>query len=693
MSTLTAPKQTRRRTGSRRAARRGIVPDDLLRLQSVATPRISPDGRNVVLVKKHVGEKNDYVTNLWMVSREGPDGERWGAPRQFTNGSKDTNPRWSPDGRRLAFVGARTKGHPQIFVINVGGGEAVPLSTLPEGSIGTFAWSPDGSKIAVSFREQDPDWTLAAIKQRSEHGLSDPPRVLDHYWYRLDGDGYFNGQRYRLLVVDTGTGEHRTIYSKDTLGFFTFDFSPDSSQLVVSTNTERRAGLKVWNDDLLRIDVATGKASKIPDLPKGPKDAVRWSPDGKWIAYAGREGADGAYSTENLELWICDPVRGKARSLTGEEDYCLLAAPITDTAEVSFNAVFEWCPTGRKIYVQLGSNGELHLASVRTAGGKITFHTHAVRSHALGNLSADGRSAAMIVGSALKLDEVHVADLSGQDATTTALTDFNGAVLAELELSRPSSHWVKTADGTRVHTWVILPRGFKKGRRYRAVLEIHGGPHAQYGVGFFFEFQLLAAAGYAVFYSNPRGSKGYGRDHCDAIRGSWGGADWVDIQAVTEFMKSQAYVDERRMGIMGGSYGGYMTNWAIGHTNDFAGAITDRCVSNLVSMYGSSDFLEPPDIYWEGNSWDRPDTLWNASPVKYFGDVKTPTLIIHSEGDLRCNIEQAEQVFSVLKLRNIPTRLVRYPRTTSHGMSRGGPPDMRVHRLGQIMSWWKKYLQ
>ncbi|MHC4103011.1 MAG: alpha/beta hydrolase family protein [Planctomycetota bacterium] len=285
-----------------------------------------------------------------------------------------------------------------------------------------------------------------------------------------------------------------------------------------------------------------------------------------------------------------------------------------------------------------------------------------------------------------------MAELSADRVTTSALTSFNAELLGELELSTPTSHWVKTPDGTKVQVWVLAPLGFKPGRKYPAVLEIHGGPHAQYGVGFFHEFQVLAAAGYAVFFSNPRGSKGYGRDHCAAIRGSWGAADWTDILAVTEFMKAQPHVDNRRMGVMGGSYGGYMTNWVIGHTNDFKAAITDRCVSNLVSMQGSSDYLEPPGSYWPGNAWDSPEVLWEQSPLKYFGKVKTPTLIIHSEGDLRCNIEQAEQVFAALKLRNVATKLIRYPRSTSHGMSRGGPPDMRVHRLHQILSWWKKYL-
>ena len=203
---------------------------------------------------------------------------------------------------------------------------------------------------------------------------------------------------------------------------------------------------------------------------------------------------------------------------------------------------------------------------------------------------------------------------------------------------------------------------------------------------------MLSAAGYVVFYSNPRGSKGYGRDHCAAIRGDWGGADWVDIEAVIAFMKDQPFVNKKRMAVMGGSYGGFMTNWAIGHTDEFACAITDRCVSNLVSMFGSSDYLEPPDLYWAGNAWDRPEVMWNASPLKYLGNAKTPTLIIHSEGDLRCNIEQAEQVFATLTHLGVPTRLVRYPAACSHGMSRGGPPDMRLHRLEQILGWLKEYL-
>jgi dipeptidyl aminopeptidase/acylaminoacyl peptidase len=214
----------------------------------------------------------------------------------------------------------------------------------------------------------------------------------------------------------------------------------------------------------------------------------------------------------------------------------------------------------------------------------------------------------------------------------------------------------------------------------------------QYGLGFFHELQLLAAAGHTVFFSNPRGSKGYGQEHCAAIRGRWGTADWEDIQTVLGFMRSHPRVDPARLGIMGGSYGGYMTNWAISHTRAFRAAITDRCVSNLVSMFGTSDYLERPDFYFPGNSWDRPDEMWRQSPLSHFAKVKTPTLIIHSEGDLRCGIEQAEQVHAALTLRGVPVRFVRYPRSTSHGMSRSGPPDLRVHRLREILAWWGRHL-
>jgi len=676
------------RRSSRRPGKRPITPEDLLEFKLVGSPQVSPDGARIVFTRKHVGEKNEYVSNLWIVNARGDE-----APRQFTSGGRDSHPRWSPDGSSIAFIGAREKHQPQIYVIGAGGGEAVPLTKFPEGALASFQWAPDGTYLAASVREQDPAWTEAAKKQREEKGLADPPRVLDDWWYRLDGDGYFNAQRFHLYRVEVDSGAHRLLYDKDTLGLFSFDIAPDSRQIVVATNRHRQALVRPELCELIRIDAATGRIVPIPNLPEGPKACPKWSPDGSRIAYAGRKGEDDIYSVENLELWVCDPVKGNARSLTRKTDHCLLAVAISDTAEVAFGPSLQWRPDSRRILFKLGRHGQVHIASIRPSGGAVDVLTRGRIDHDMGNCSGDSSTIALTASEPTKLAEIHAGDLSDASIRTTPRSNFNGPILRQRTLAKPAATWLTTADDTKVHLWTMLPPGFSPRKKYPAVLEIHGGPHAQYGEGFFHEFQAIASAGYIVFYANPRGSKGYGQDHTAAIKGHWGTADWTDMQAVIAHMKAHPNVNVKKMGVMGGSYGGYMTNWIIGHSREFAGAITDRCVSNLVSMGGSSDWVEKEDGYFPGNFWDRPEPRWDQSPIKFIGNARTPTLVIHSEGDLRCNIEQAEQVFTALKLLNVPTRFVRYPRSTSHGMSRGGPPDLRLHRLHQILDWWKLHLQ
>ncbi len=679
--------KTRKRLKPKAIKPRLIQRDDLLKYIQVSDPQISPSGNFVAFVRKHVNtDKNEYITNIWMADVDGEE-----PPRQFTSGNKDTHPRFAPDGQRLAFISAREKTKPQIFVLDAIGGEATALTKFPEGAIGTFKWSPDGSKIAASFREQNPDWTEDAKKIRKEKGLSDPPRVVDDWWYRLDGDGYFLAQRYHLYIIDAHSGASRRVYDKDTIGGFSFDWSPDSRELIIATNRDKRAIVKPWKDELVRLNVTTGKITPIPNLHEGPKDRPLWSPDGKGIAFGSRIGKDGTYSVENFELWVCDPKTGKSRNLTGNTDYCLMAGAISDTGDPKFESTFCWNPDSKRIFMQIGWHGESHIASVPAKGGKMQFHTHGARIHNLGNVSADGNAIAFTMGTATRLDDVYFSRIKPR--RVAPLTDFNGPLLRQLQLSKPEGAWVESTGGTRVQTWIIKPPHFKKGRKYPAILEVHGGPHAMYGVGFFHEMQLLAAQGYVVFFSNPRGSKGYGQDFCAAIRGKWGDKDWDDVQAVTAFMRNQPFVNRNRMGIMGGSYGGYMTNWAIGHTREFRAAITDRCVSNMISMAGNSDYPDEPDRYFPGNWWDDVEGRWDQSPQKYMGNARTPTLIIHSEGDLRCNDEQSEEVFMTLKWLGVPTRFVRYPSSTSHGMSRSGPPDLRLHRLGQIVDWWKKWMK
>ena len=672
------------------ARRRRITPEDLQQFISVADPQISPDGSRVLLTRSHVGEKNQTVSNLWIV-------EANGSVRPFSSGDNDRHGRWSPDGSRVGFTSSRDKRRPQIYVLEANGGEARAVTDFPEGSIGSWAWSPDGRMLAVSFRQTDAGRTEAAEAEREENGSSTPPWEIDELFYRLDGDGYFGSARFRLHLVDTETGTQRMVFGRGTNPSFSFDWSPDSSELLVATNVSREPLLTPWKDELFRISAKTGKARRISGVPDGWKSAARFSPDGQRVLFAGREGRE-TWGVRNTHLFSCRLDGSDLQNLTGHTDFCLSSTVISDTAEATFGAHYDFTADGQQVLMCFGWHGASVIATVPLAGGRVRLLTSGPTSTVMGNLSDDGRRIAVCTSDATTLPEVGLAEIRGgrqlQDLAPKPLTNFNGPLLKQLELSKPTEKWITAEDGTRVHAWVMQPPGRTSRSRGRCpgVLQVHGGPHALYGTTFFHEFQVLAAAGHVVVFSNPRGSKGYGEEHCTAIQGKWGAADWTDVQAVASFMEQHPAIDPQRIGIMGGSYGGYMTNWAITHTDRFAAAITDRCVANLVSMAGSSDYPLVPGEYWPGNPWDDNQEIWQQSPIRAIRNVTTPTLVIHSEGDLRCNVEQGEQVFAALKMLGVPTRFVRYPRETSHGMSRCGPPDLRIHRLGEILAWWSKYL-
>lgn len=670
--------------------KRPITPDDLLRFQFVGDPQISPDGTRVLFVKRHIdAAKNKYVSHLFVVDRDG-------RTTQLTQGEGGAGgPRWSPDGNAVAFLSGRDKPAGQIYLLPMAGGEARKLTSFPEGSVGSIAWSPDGALIACTFREQHPDWTEAADKARKEKGGSTPPRVMDDVWYRLDGDGYFMGQRHAVYLVDVATGEHRLLYAASALDSYDFDWSPDSKELAIIHTACKRPFAEPANDQIYRVDLA-GKAWKLEGLPKGDKSSVRWSPDGKTLAYLGNVDDNDPWGVRNSRLWVVPAEGGEAKCLTLEEDVCLTTGTISDAKEVSYAGYLWWSADSTKLYVNPGVHGAVWFGAVDARAGGIRWLTQGNECLEAGPISRNGRALGMVASSPTRLGEIAFLDLTEESIRPETLTSFNRPLLDELKLSEPEEHWVESTDGTQVHTWVLKPVDYLAPKRYPAVLEIHGGPHAQYGWTLFHEFQVLAAQGYVVVYSNPRGSKGYGEAHCAAIRGDWGNKDWEDVQAVTRFVQHLPYVHPGQMGVMGGSYGGYMTNWVIGHTKAFRAAITDRCVSNMVSMGGSSDFPFNKDGYFKGICWgdlEQIRELWRQSPLAYFEGVTTPTLIIHSEGDLRCNVEQAEQVFTALQMQGVESRFVRYPPNTFHGMSRNGPPDLRLHRLGEILRWWERHLK
>ena len=685
------PKASRKRA---RPKRRRLVAEDLLRLKGAGGPSLSPDGRRIVFSVKTVGDKNAYHHDLWMTDVEA------GTSRRFTGGHADSQPAWSPDGTCIAFVSHRDKQRPQIALIDPDGGEARTLTCLPEGTLASFRWSPKGDRIVISFREQDPDWTQASVEARKGDGRCDPPRVLDDPMYRYDGDGYFNAQRFHLYAVDVDTGDHSLVYDKSRTGVGSYDVSPDGKEVALVTQRDRYGFARSWTSEVVRVDLRSGKVRPVKGLPPGGKDTLRWSPDGKRLAVAIQPDEHGVFTGHNLQLWVAELAKDKARSLTAKEDYCLAAPTLSDASEVSFSSTFAWSPDSRRLWVQIGWHGATQLFSVAARGGGLVQHTRGKAQHLFGDVSADGSRLAMLVGDATHPGEVHVAEVpasaalaAGERLAPRRVSALNDALLSELELSTPKEHWVESEDGTKVHTWVLLPPGASASRKHPTTLQIHGGPMAQYGWALFHEFQLYAARGYAVVYSNPRGSKGYGQQFCDDITHKWGTKDWEDVRAVTEWMQTQPWCDKKRLGVSGGSFGGFMTLWTIGHTRAYKCAVSDRCVSNMVSMWGSSDVYIWPGSYFPGNTWDDTEALWGMSPLKFIGRVKTPTLIVHSEGDLRCNIAESDQVYAALSMRGVPTRYVRYPRNTSHGMSRAGPPDMRLHRLDQYLQWYDRWLK
>ncbi len=675
-----------------RRALRVITADDLRRFVVPSDPNIDPTGERVVWTAKSADRPGSSRTELWIAGVTGSS-----AGRRITRGPRDRSPRWSATGSQLAFVREETKGKPQLVLATLTGlklGTPTPLTRLAAGTIGDVRWSPRGDEIAFAFRETMEQLTTDAAKARESLGASTPPLIVDDSWYRLDGDGVFGSARFSLCIVHIATRRVRTIDLGDTMGTFSFSWSSDGASIVAAVNRSPRAIFEPWNSQLVVVNARTGASRVIQGLPVGPKSAPAFCPDGSMVAFAGRRGRTDSYATTNLGLFVHDLRSKKTRDVLASTDYCLMSPTLSDCAESGFGAWFRWMPDSESLIMRIGWHGSGLLVSAGARKGAVVSHTLPEADHIPASLATNGSRIALVRSAPTEPPEVCVADISGREFAVRQLSQHNSALCDELDLAAPVSAWAKARDGTAVQYWIMRPpAAARAGRRTPAVLEVHGGPHAQYGFTFFHEFQLLAANGYTVAYGNPRGSKGYGVAFCSAIHGSWGGKDWMDVQAITRALQRDPQVDRTRIGIMGGSYGGYMTLWAVGHSKDYCGAISDRCVSNIVSHCGNSDYPNVPGIYWKGAAYSDPSAMWKSSPLRAFSKARTPMLLIHSEGDLRCNIEQSEQIHAALCAQSVPVRFVRYPRETSHGMSRAGPPDLRIHRLNEIVSWWQRVFQ
>ncbi|HEX9077609.1 MAG TPA: S9 family peptidase [Anaerolineae bacterium] len=661
-----------------------ITIQDLAKLQVVGDPQISPDGKRVLYTVRIADtKKGKYWTHLWESRAEG------GAARQFTSGEvNDSSPRWSHDGRTIAFIRNKDK-ETQIWLMPADGGEARALTRMPEGSFSEMSWAPGDGALAFSFRPVHPDRTSQAKKEREEQGRSTPARVVKNVRYRLDGAG-FQDERQHIWVCQIPGGEAKQV----TRGDYDDEspaWSPSGKTIALVSNRSPEPDHYLYRMDIWIVPASGGKMVKVA-TPVGSKTALAWSPNGRWIAYYGVEAGDDPWRPQNDHLWIVSKRGGDARCLSMGMDRTVGNATLADSREVAAMPPL-WSPDSRSIYITVSDRGSCHLYAVDVASRTLTPLTTGALDIAGVSVDDAGKRFALVISDPTQPAEVFVGKTRGSKLALEPLTNVNREWLSRVQISRPEEFWVEQPDGTRVQGWVIRPPGLKRGKKYPLLLYVHGGPHAQYGNVFFHELQLHAARGYVVVYSNPRGSMGREEEFAASIHRNWGNVDYEDVMAVADYAEKLPYVDNRRTAIAGGSYGGYMANWVAGHTDRFVCAVTDRCVSDFISMAGASDMPPPPNSYWPGNPWGEDmQKGWDMSPIKYVHRVHTPMLIIHSEGDLRCPIQQSEEWFTALKWLKQEVVFVRYPAETSHGLSRGGPMDLRMDRLQQIAAWLDKHL-
>jgi|MTBAKSStandDraft_2_1061841.scaffolds.fasta_scaffold01674_21 dipeptidyl aminopeptidase/acylaminoacyl peptidase len=661
------------------AQKKQVSPQDLYHLEVLTGLTLSPDSRKLVYSRLRVEKETEKkISDIFMVDT------RTGKERQYTFGrASDHTPLWSPDGRFLAFLSDRgEEGRFQIFLLPADGGEARPLTSL-KGSFASLSWSPDSKWLAFAFRETDPA-VLEREQDEKKKKLGIPQRHITSLFYKFDGAGFLPKNKWHIWIVNSKTGKTRQL----TKGSFHEEdpvWMPDSKSLLFSSNRTEEPALNPFDEQLYRISLDAKSTEQLTDF-KGQKSWASPSPDGKHIAFTGFLGEEPWW--KNQGLWIMPSQGGKPVNITREHDLTIASLTLNDTGGAPFFRPV-WKRDASAIYFSVPEKGKNLVKEIRISTGEVKdlFAPPGV----VGGVAFDEaqKHAAYFLGTATDPNQAAFTDL--ETGKTTILTRLN-AFLANRTLSEPEEFWF-SSHGHSIQGWILKPPGFDKKRRYPSILEIHGGPRMQYGFHFMHEFQVLAAQGYVVYFCNPRGSRGYSEDHTAAIWNQWGSVDYDDLMTFADIMEKKPYIDKKRMGVTGGSYGGYMTNWIIGHTRRFKAAVTQRSVSNLLSMWGSSDVNWSFQMEFGGKPpWEDYENFWKQSPMSTMGNAVTPTLVIHSENDLRCDIEQGEQVFVALKYLGVPTEMVRFP-DEPHGLSRGGRTDRRIIRLNHILRWFDTYLK
>jgi dipeptidyl aminopeptidase/acylaminoacyl peptidase len=650
-------------------APRKIKVEDLRRFVFVSDPQISPDGSRVAFVHTSIDHPEDkYVKHIWMLDRE------TGRAGQFTHGpGSDSSPRWSPDGRRLLFLSSNRlpdKKKPGLWVIPSGGGEASLVADMGEEGVTNPAWSPDSRRMLFTSRV----WT----EGKPETDVLKVKRIR----FKLNGVGIFAGRRTHLFTVRPGRKPKQL-----TEGEYDVEaarWTADGKGVAFISNMDEDSDTSLVRD-IFTIPEKGGKPARFTDGRHVISD-LSLSPDGSLLAFIGHDRPD--FPGKNDEVWVMPATGGEARSLTGGFDHSVGGGVGSDLRVSTPSPGPVWSPGSDAIYFLTGTVPTSNIYRAVIESEVVEQVTEGLNVEGF-SFSADGSALAYTA-----MDATHPAELWIRDERgDRRVTSFNDRLLKGLTLSTPEHYTFRNGAGWEIDGWVMKPPGFEPGGKHPAVLEIHGGPRSIYGEAIYNEFQLLCAEGYVVLYTNPRGSGGYGEDYAAALDGRWGEVDYEDLMHFLEDALGRFdFIDPDRLGVTGGSYGGYMTNWIVTHTDRFRAAVSCRSTCNRLSHHGYSDFGFRHGISGNmGYPWKDEEKLMRQSPIRYARDAKTPTLLIHSENDLRCPIGQAEEFFVALKEVGVETELVRFPDET-HELSRSGKPKHREERLNHILRWFQKWL-
>lgn len=665
--------------------KRPVATEDLLKLQFVADPQLSPDGKKIAYALSRIEEKdNNYKTDLYLVGCE--------EKHSHLLTKNGNSPVWSPDGKKLAFLSDRS-GSRQVWVLNEGMGEAEQLTTMRWGA-GNVQWSPDGKKMLFmsSVGSDDKPETLTkemdkAEKEKVAKERTDKAFLVDNLHYKSNGQGLLPvpKRKGQIWVIDTETKEAKQL----TCGDYNVSnpvWSPCGKQIAFTSNRLPEADLNPSISDLYLVSVCCGESTKLTASDGRAADPI-WSLDGKEIVYLYHQSE---FKGATLPKFYRIPAKGGQAVCLNDQMELPVGASVTTDSHYGGSSMSPVWATNGYIYFAAADHGYAHLYRLAAAGGEVEQVSHLQAGIYGFTLDNAGKKAALALVEPLSPGELYSFDLDSKEIE--CLTHTNDELLSTLALSTPEEFSCKGVDDWDLQGWVMKPANFESGHKYPMVLEVHGGPHAMFGDAFFFEFQLLCSRGYVVVYTNPRGGHGYGQKFVDAVRGDYGGKDFGDLMATVDWTIAHFdYIDGERLGVTGGSYGGFMTNWIVGHTNRFKAAVTLRSISNWTSFTGASDI---GSYFTENelnvNPWDDPEQMVKFSPLTYVKNIETPLLILHGEEDLRCPIEQAEQLYVFMRRLRKTVAFMRFP-GSNHELSRSGKPSLRMERLNAIAGWMDQY--